>query len=67
MRIGYKALAKRLKQMWVRKGVINIIDLSNDYYLVVFSLEDDQYVAPTEGPWFIYDHYLIVKEYCLNF
>ncbi|PNX86740.1 zinc ion binding nucleic acid binding protein [Trifolium pratense] len=26
-RIGYKALENRLKQMWVRKGVINIIDL----------------------------------------
>ncbi|PNX65246.1 hypothetical protein L195_g062498, partial [Trifolium pratense] len=26
-RIGYKALETRLKQMWVRKGVISIIDL----------------------------------------
>ncbi|MCH84409.1 hypothetical protein A2U01_0005241, partial [Trifolium medium] len=26
-RIGYKALENRLKQMWVRKGVISIIDL----------------------------------------
>ncbi|GAU46872.1 hypothetical protein TSUD_402900 [Trifolium subterraneum] len=26
-RIGYKALETRLKQMWVRKGIISIIDL----------------------------------------
>ncbi|WJX35274.1 hypothetical protein P8452_23289 [Trifolium repens] len=66
-RIGYKALETRLKQMWVRKGVINIIDLSNDYYLVAFSHEEDQYAALMDGPWFIYDHYLTVKEWSPNF
>ncbi|MCI20923.1 hypothetical protein A2U01_0042086, partial [Trifolium medium] len=66
-RIGYKALETRLKQMWVRKGVINIIDLSNDYFLVTFSHEDDQYAALMDGPWFIYDHYLTVKEWNPNF
>ncbi|WJX69456.1 hypothetical protein P8452_53697 [Trifolium repens] len=66
-RIGYKALETRLKQMWVRKGVINIIDLSNDYFLVAFSNEEDQYAALMDGPWFIYDHYLTVKEWSPNF
>jgi hypothetical protein len=66
-RIGYKALETRLKQMWVRKGVINIIDLSNDYYLVAFTHEEDQYAALMDGPWFIYDHYLTVKEWSPNF
>lgn len=59
-RIGYKALETRLKQIWVRKGVINNIHLSNDYYLV-FSHEDDQYAAVTDGLWFIYDHYLQLR------
>ncbi|CAJ2657275.1 unnamed protein product [Trifolium pratense] len=66
-RIGYKALETRLKQMWVRKGVISIIDLGNDYYLVAFTHEDDQYAALMDGPWFIYDHYLTVKEWSPNF
>ncbi|WJX46615.1 hypothetical protein P8452_33396 [Trifolium repens] len=66
-RIGYKALKTRLKQMWVRKGVINIIDLSNDYYLVAFSHEEDQYAALMDDPWFIYDHYLTVKEWSPKF
>ncbi|MCH84322.1 hypothetical protein A2U01_0005153, partial [Trifolium medium] len=66
-RIGYKALETRLRQMWVRKGVISIIDLSNDYYLVAFSHEEDQYAALMDGPWFIYDHYLTVKEWSPNF
>jgi hypothetical protein len=66
-RIGYKALETRLKQMWVRKGIINIIDLGNDYYLVAFSHQEDQYAALMNGPWFIYDHYLTVKEWSPNF
>ncbi|XP_058726091.1 uncharacterized protein LOC131597407 [Vicia villosa] len=66
-RIGYKALENRLNQMRVRKGVINIIDLSNDYYLVAFSHEDDKTAAMTNGPWFIYDHYLTVKDWRPNF
>ncbi|MCH83894.1 hypothetical protein A2U01_0004722 [Trifolium medium] len=66
-KIGYKALETRLKQMWVRKGVISIIDLGNDYYLVAFSNSEDQYEALMNGPWFIYDHYLTVKEWCPNF
>ncbi|XP_058727196.1 uncharacterized protein LOC131598631 [Vicia villosa] len=66
-KIGYKALETRLNQMWVRKGVISIIDLSNDYYLVAFSHEDDKKAALGNGPWFIYDHYLTVKDWRPNF
>jgi hypothetical protein len=66
-RIGYKALETRLKQMWVKKGVINIIDLSNDYYLVTFTHDDDHYTTLMNGPWFIYDHYLTVKAWSPNF
>lgn len=35
--------------------MINIIYLSNDYYLVIFSHDDDHNVAIMGGPWFIYD------------
>ncbi|XP_058727166.1 uncharacterized protein LOC131598601 [Vicia villosa] len=66
-RIGYKALETRLKQMCVRKGIINIIDLSNDYYLVAFTYEEDKNAALVDGPWFIYDHYLTVKDWSPDF
>jgi hypothetical protein len=65
--IGYKALETRLKQMWVKKGIINIINLGDDYYLVTFSLDLDHATSLTNGPWFIYDHYLTVKEWSPNF
>ncbi|KAK2384819.1 zinc ion binding / nucleic acid binding protein [Trifolium repens] len=66
-RIGYKALENRLKQMWVRKGVITIIDLGKDYFLIYFSNEEDYIRALEDGPWLIYDHYLIVREWSPNF
>lgn len=62
-KIGYKALETRLKQMWVCSEIINIIDLGNEYYLVAFSHEDDKNAALSEGPWFICDHYLTVKDW----
>lgn len=37
--IRYKALETILKQIWVRKRVINIIDLRNDYYSVIFLMK----------------------------
>lgn len=53
--------------MWVKKGIISTIDLSNGYYLIDFSPEDDKRVAIESGHWFIYDHYLTIKDWCPNF
>lgn len=66
-KFGYKALETRLKQMWIKKGVINIIDLSNDYFLVIFSHDEDHSIILANGPWFIYDHYLTVKGWSPDF
>lgn len=63
----YKALETRLKQMWVRKWIINIIDLSHDYDLVAFTHEEDKHATLKNGPWFTYDHYLTVKDWSLDF
>lgn len=53
--------------MWVRKRVINILDLSNDYYQVEFSYEDDKKAALVDGAWLFYDHYLTIKKWGPNF
>jgi hypothetical protein len=66
-RIGYRALENRLHQLWVRRGVIQIVDLSHDFYLVTFTNPEDQHRALTEGPWMIYDHYLVVRPWSANF
>lgn len=38
-----------------------------EFFLVTFSNEEGRYKALVEGPWPIYDHYLTVREWCLNF
>lgn len=44
-----------------------MVDLGNDYFLVSFSSTEDLSAVLTEGPWLIYDHYLIVREWTPNF
>jgi len=65
--IGFRALENRLRQMWIRKGIFSLIDLSHGYFLVQFTNDEDKEKALTEGPWLIYDHYLIVREWTPGF
>ena len=46
---------------------MEIIDLSNDFYLVKFSAYSNQEFALTGGLWLIYDHYLKVRPWDPNF
>ncbi|XP_058753890.1 uncharacterized protein LOC131627080 [Vicia villosa] len=43
------------------------MDLGQEYYLVTFTIEEDQYFVLMDGPWLIYDHYLLVREWKPNF
>lgn len=64
-RICYKALENHLRHMWARRGVLNIIDLYQEYYLVTFRSQEGHYFALMEGPWLIYD--LTIREWSPNF
>lgn len=65
--VGFNFLEKRLNQWWARKGVITIVDLDNEYYLVKFSTDDDFNFALFEGPWLIFDHYLSLRPWFTKF
>ena len=66
-KIGYKALESRLYEMWVKDGIIDIIDLMHDYFMVNFSAFSDYEFALMEEHWIICDHYLIIKPWETNF
>ncbi|XP_072054155.1 uncharacterized protein [Arachis hypogaea] len=66
-RVGYAAIKRRLETMWSKKGTVDIIDLSNDFYLVKFYASEDFDFAFMEGPWKVYDHYLTVRLWEPNF
>ena len=60
-KVGFCMLETKLFQLWIRDGVMEITDLTNDYYLVKFSAYLDYEFAFTIRLWLIYNHYLTVR------
>lgn len=61
--IGYEILKKRLDAMWDQEGLISLIDIGNGYFLVRFQSPADLNFGLTAGHWFIFDHYLTVRQW----
>ncbi|KAI9125179.1 hypothetical protein K1719_003795 [Acacia pycnantha] len=64
---SYGFMVKKLRQIWERKGSIDIFDLENDFYLVNFQHMDDYMEALTGGPWVINNAYLNVARWRPDF
>ncbi|CAN1181545.1 hypothetical protein LINPERHAP2_LOCUS35459 [Linum perenne] len=47
----YPVLRKRLESLWARSGHIQVADMSNSFFLVRFSDDEDYQRAAFEGPW----------------
>ncbi|KAI9102299.1 hypothetical protein K1719_023501 [Acacia pycnantha] len=60
---SYGFMMKKLKQIWERKGKIDIFDLENDFYLVNFQNHEDYMGALIGGPWVILDAYLSISRW----
>lgn len=43
--IGFRALERRLQLIWAKRGVLNIINHGQDFYLVTFTNEEDHALA----------------------
>ncbi|CAL1381755.1 unnamed protein product [Linum trigynum] len=46
---------------------MEVKDLDHDCFLVNLDNEQDYYRALTDGPWVIYDHYLVVQQWSPRF
>ncbi|KAK2999270.1 hypothetical protein RJ639_022976 [Escallonia herrerae] len=57
----------RLNGIWRPKGKIETIDLTNGFFTVKFSVEDDYRKALEQGPWFLGTNYLSVQTWTSNF
>ncbi|KAI9072961.1 hypothetical protein K1719_045090 [Acacia pycnantha] len=64
---SYGFMLKKLRQIWERKGSIDVFDLQNDFYLVKFQRSEDYMEALTGGPWVINDAYLNVSRWRPDF
>lgn len=66
-RLSFPILKKKIEQAWARSTAVQIIDVGNDYYFFRFSYFLDYDFALTSGPWLVFDHYLTVRVWELNF
>ncbi|CAI0393616.1 unnamed protein product [Linum tenue] len=67
LRIGFITLCNRLKSLWRPTGNMEIKDLDHDCFLVKLDNEQDYFRALTDGPWVIFDHYLVVQQWTPSF
>ncbi|KAI9126966.1 hypothetical protein K1719_001525 [Acacia pycnantha] len=61
--ISYGFMLKKLKQLWERKGNIEVFDCENHFYLVNFQSLEDYMEALVGGPWVIADAYLNIARW----
>ncbi|KAI9110497.1 hypothetical protein K1719_018363 [Acacia pycnantha] len=65
--LSYGFMLKKLRQLWERKGSIEVFDCENHFYLVNFQHMDDYMEALVGGPWVIADAYLNVARWRPDF
>ena len=60
--IGFKYLNYEIHAIWKLQGDLKCIDLGLDYLLIRFKLKDDYWKVLNEGPWFIGQQFLSVRQ-----
>ena len=58
--VGYNFLHAKILSLWNPVGRIDCIDLGKDFFLVRFSVEEDDLVLKN-GPWFIGENFLSIR------
>lgn len=53
--------------MWKPAGFYDVMDLGNNYFLFKFDLDLNLERVLNDGPWMIFDRYLIVKKWTPEF
>lgn len=62
-KVSFWTIENKLHRTWTKNGGIQIIDMRDGYYQVVFKSEEDYKHAMFEGPWMVADHYLTVQRW----
>lgn len=57
----------KLKRVWKLAGGFDIMDVDNGFYMAKFDLPIDREKVLFEGPWMLYDHYLVVSRWTPEF
>lgn len=61
--ISLPAFDRLLRQIWNLSAEMVVLDLPNDYFLVRFEKDSDLQVALMRGPWMMFGHYMLIKQW----
>lgn len=65
--VGFTFLQSRLLALWKPMGMIDIMDLGKEFFLVRFYSEEDHDAVLDKGPWFIGGNLLPIRLWEPNF
>ncbi|XVF23117.1 hypothetical protein REPUB_Repub13aG0009900 [Reevesia pubescens] len=64
--LSYNRLAPKLQQMWKTNAHFSTIDLGYSCFIIKCTL-DDYFSVIASVPWLMYNHYLMVHRWKLDF
>ncbi|KHN17266.1 hypothetical protein glysoja_010725, partial [Glycine soja] len=59
--IGLQLMKEKLTRLWKLGSGFEMLHIGNGYFTVKFDSKEDRTKVIQEGPWIIFDHYLMVK------
>ena len=59
--VGFNFLQNKLNQLWKPVGLLDCVELGNDFFLARFYSKEDLDVVLKRGPWFIRGHVLSIR------
>lgn len=65
--IEYNTMNEWLPRVWKLQGDFNIMDNHNVFYIVMFEHDTNKEKAISDGYWMIFDRYLVVFHWTLEF
>lgn len=65
--VAISALSKKLRELWNPKGIMYVMDLPRQFYMVRFEKEEEYLAALTGGPWRVFGSYLMVRAWSPEF
>lgn len=65
--LGFKFIDYKIRAIWKPQGKLQCFDLGLDYFLIRFILQEDYWKVLNEGPWFIGQQFLMVRQWSPGF
>lgn len=62
-KVGFHFLSSKLNSMWRPSGIMSVIDLGQEYFLIKFSEMDDLNRVFSNRHWFIRDCFLAIRQW----